>query len=508
MPQQRMDIRMIKDILRLKYSAALSHEAIARSLGISKGAVAKYLGLAGAAGLDWATVAELDEVGLERRLLGRSLAETQVVEADFGRVHIELRRKGVTLMLLWQEYRAANEGRRTWAYTQFCGHYKAFAQTLKRSMRQQRRAGEKLFIDYAGPTLALADGTRAQVFVAAMGASSLTFACATADQSMRSWLGAMARALSFYGGVPQLIVPDNPRALVSNACRYEPKLNDTVRDFARHYAVSILPARPFSPKDKAAAESAVQVVTRWVLARLRHTVLADVHAADAAIAALLGPLNERALQKLPGSRASLFAALDGPALSPLPAQPWQWATFKTVKAHIDYHVEVEHHRYSVPHALVGLELQVRLTDALVEVLHRGNRVACHARSSRHGDFTTVDEHMPAAHRAHKQWTPERLIHWGAEIGPNTGQFVAQLLQRFKHPEHGYRSCLGLLSQAKRYGAARLEAACTLALELGAGHYRHVRDILANGRDLVARAQPAPEWVAPLHDNLRGPAHYH
>ncbi len=496
MPQQRMDIRMIKDILRLKYSAALSHEAIARSLGISKGVVAKYLGLAGAAGLDWAAVAELDQVGLERRLLGRSIAETQAVEADFARVHVELRRKGVTLMLLWQEY------------TQFCEHYKAFAKTLKRSMRQHRRAGEKLFIDYAGSTLALADGSRAQVFVAAMGASSYTFACATADQSMRSWLGAMARALSFYGGVPQLIVPDNPRSLVSDACRYEPKLNETVRDFARYYAVSILPARPFLPKDKAAAESAVQVVTRWILARLRHAVLADVHAADAAISALLASLNNRPFQKLDGSRASLFAALDGPALAPLPAQPWQWATFKTVKAHIDYHVEVEFHRYSVPHALVGLELEARVTDALVEVLHRGQRVACHARSSRRGGFTTVDAHMPAAHRAHKQWTPERLIHWGAGIGPNTGQFVAQLLQRFRHPEHGYRSCLGLLSQAKHYGPVRLEAACTLALELRAGHYRHVRDILANGRDLIARAEPAPEWVAPEHDNVRGAANYH
>ena len=376
MPQQRMDIRMIKDILRLKYSGGLSHEAIARSLGISKGVVAKYLGLAGAAGLDWATVADLDEAGLERRLLGRSAAETLVVEADFARVHIELRRKGVTLMLLWQEYRAAHEGRRTWAYTQFCEHYKAFAKSLRRSMRQHRRAGEKLFIDYAGPTLALADGSRAQVFVAAMGASSYTFACATADQSMRSWLGAMARALAFYGGCPQLVVPDNPRALVSQACRYEPKLNETVRDFARHYDVSILPARPYSPKDKATAESAVQVVTRWVLARLRHTVLADVHAADAAIAALLASLNNRPFQKLDGSRASLFATLDGPALTPLPAQPWQWATFKTVKAHIDYHVEVEHHRYSVPHSLVGLELEARITDALVEVLHRGQRVAC------------------------------------------------------------------------------------------------------------------------------------
>ena len=499
---------MIKDILRLKYSGGLSHEAIARSLGCSKGVVAKYLSLAGAAGLDWQATAELDESALERRLLGRSEIEIRVVEADFARVHVELRRKGVTLMLLWQEYRAAFEGRRTWAYTQFCAHYKAFAKTLKRSMRQHRRAGEKLFIDYAGPTLELADGTRAQIFVAAMGASSYTFACATADQSMRSWLGGMARALTFYGGCPQLIVPDNPRALVSVACRYDPKLNETVRDFARHYSVSILPARPFLPKDKATAESAVQVVTRWVLARLRHAVLADVHAADAAITALMPWLNNRAFQKLDGSRASLFAALDSPALTPLPLQPWQWTTFKTVKAHIDYHVEVEHHRYSVPHSLVGLELEARVTDALVEVLHRGNRVACHARSSRRGGFTTVDAHMPAAHRAHKQWTPERLIHWGAGIGPNTGQFVAQLLQRFKHPEHGYRSCLGLLGQAKRYGPARLEAACTLALELRAGYYRHVRDILASGRDLLPRSEPASEWVAPAHDNVRGAANYH
>ena len=508
MPQQRMDIRMIKDILRLKYQGGLSHERIAQGLSISKGAVAKYLSLAGAAGLDWATTAELDEASLERRLMGGGAALSRVVEPDYARVHIELRRKGVTLMLLWAEYRAAHEGQRTWAYTQFCGHYKAFAKTLKRSMRQQRRAGEKLFIDYAGPTLELADGSRAHVFVAAMGASSYTFACATADQSMRSWLGAMARALSFYGGVPQLIVPDNPRALVSEACRYEPKLNQTVNDFARHYGVSILPARPYSPQDKASAESAVQVVERWLMARLRHTVLADVHAADAALAALLPSLNERRFQKLDGSRASLFASLDAPTLSALPAQRWQWATFKTVAVHIDYHVEVEGHRYSVSHSLGGLKLEVRITDALVEVLHRGERVACHARSARRGGFTTLDEHMPAAHRAHKEWTPERLIHWSGDIGANTGRFVTELLQRFRHPEHGYRSCLGLLSLVKRYGPQRVEAACTLALELGAGQYRHVRDILTNGRDLIERPAPAPEWVSPEHDNLRGASYFH
>ena len=499
---------MIKDILRLKYQNEFSHERIAQTLSISKGVVAKYLGLAGAAGLHWQEAATLEEASLERRLLGRSAAQMQLVEPDFARVHIELRRKGLTLMLLWQEYRAAHEGQRTWAYTQFCEHYKRFAKTLKRSMRQQRRAGEKLFIDYAGPTLALADGTRAHIFVAAMGASSYTFACASVDQSMRSWLACTARALSFYQGVPQIIVPDNPRALIAQADRYEPRVNDTVLDFARHYGVSILPARPYAPQDKASVESAVQVLERWLLARLRHSVLADVRAANAAIGALLSSLNNRAFQKLDGSRASLFASLDAPALSPLPGQPWQWASFKTVTVHIDYHVEIEAHRYSVPHALVSLKLEARLTDALVELLHRGARVACHVRSTKRGGYSTLDEHMPAAHRAHKQWTPERLIHWGQQIGTGTGVFVTQLLQRFRHPEHGYRSCLGLLSLAKRYGPARVEAACLLALELGAMQYRHVRDILANGRDLLARPGLNTDWVSPEHENVRGAANYH
>jgi len=508
MPQPRMDIRMIKDIIRLKYVAKLSYQDIALSLAISKGAVTKYLSLAGAAQLDWNAVADMDEASLERRLLGRDVAALRVVEADFGLVHIELRRKGVTLALLWQEYRAAHVGQRTWAYTQFCEHYKSFAKTLKRSMRQVRRAGEKLYIDFAGPTLALSDGTRAQVFVSAMGASSYTFACATADQSMRSWLRSMARALTFYGGCPQLIVPDNPRSLVAIACRYEPKLNETVRDFARHYNVSILPARPFLPQDKASAESAVQVVTRWILARLRHTVLADVHAADKAIAALLPSLNNRNFQKLDGSRASHFAMLDSPALMALPAQAWEWATFKPVKAHIDYHVEVHFHRYSVPHSLVGLDLEARITDALVEVLHRGRMVACHARSAKRGGFTTLDEHMPASHRAHKEWTPERLIHWGASIGTNTGHLVSQLLNLHRHPEHGYRSCLGLLSLTKKYGSPRVEVACTMSLELGVARYTGVRDILRNKRDLVPPVTVEPDWVAPDHDNVRGAANYH
>ncbi len=506
MPKQRMDLRMIKDIIRLKHQANLSHEQIATSLKVSKGVVSKYLLLASAAGLDWDSAQALDEHQLTIRLLPRSNTLDSFVAPDWAALHRELDRKGVTLMLLWQEYRAANAESRTWGYTQFCNHYKAFARSLKRSMRQHRLAGEKLFIDFAGPTVPLLDGGYAQVFVAAMAASSCVFACATPTQRLEDWVEGIVRALSFYGGVPQLIVPDNPRALINDPDRYEPRASATVQDLCRYYGTSVLPARPRSPKDKATAESSVQVVTRWVLARLRHQQFTTVAQVDSAIAALLPSVNERPFQKLAGSRSSVFAELDAPALGPLPAQRYELARFKTVKVHIDYHVEVEGHRYSVPHALVGQRLEARLTRACVELLLRGKRVASHARSQRRGGYTTVDEHMSAAHRAHKEWTPERLIEWGKRIGLSTGELVSRQIHLYKHPEHAYRSCLGLLSLSKRYGSARLEAACERALALGTFKYRHVRDLLANNRDQMAQTEQS-DWVSPEHANLRGPGYY-
>jgi transposase len=497
---------MIKDVIRLKWEAGLSHDRIAVALGISKGAVHKYIALAAAAGLDWEKVRDWDEGRLEGQLLPRSTAGTPFVEPDWARVHRELDRKGVTLMLLWQEYVEAHPGRRAWRYTQFCAHYKAFTSRLKRSMRQHRRAGEKLFCDFSGPSVRLRGGDRAQVFVSALGASSYTFACATPTQRLEDWIEGLVRALAFYGGVPQLIVPDNPRALIAEPDRYEPRAGQSVLDFARHYGSSILPARPGMPQDKAAVESAVQVVGRWILARLRHRVFETVAQVDAAIAELLPSLNDRPFQKLPGSRSSVFAELDRPALMALPAEPYELARFKAIKVHIDYHVEIEGHRYSVPHALVGQTLEARITRRGVEILLRGQRVASHCRSDRRGAFTTVDEHMPAAHRAHRDWSPQRLIDWGQRIGVATGEVVTRLLRAHKHPEHGYRSCLGLLGLAKRYGNARLEAACERALSLGAYKYRHVAEVLRNHRDRVT-AEARADWISPLHANLRGPDQY-
>jgi transposase len=507
MPAKRMDLRMIKDVFRLKLETQFSNERTARALGISKGAVAKYLALANIAGLnDWATIRDLDEVALKARLFPAAPESSDVVLPDFGRVHQELGRKGVTLALLWEEYVGRHPGQRTWQLTQFYTRYREFARTLRRSMRQVHLAGEKLFVDYAGPTVPLIDGRRASVFVAAMGASSYTFACATPTQKLEDWIHGMVRALHFIEGVPQLIVPDNPRALIADPDRYEPRANETVMDFARHYGTSVLPARPGKPRDKPKVESAVQVVERWILARLRHTRFETVFEVDDAIAELLPALNNRAFQKLPGSRASTFLAIDRPALGSLPNSRYELARFKPVKVHIDYHVEVDGHFYSVPHALVGQALDVRITILGIECLHRGHRVAVHARSHVRGGYTTVIEHLPAAHRAHLEWTPTRLISWSQRIGVATAEVVSRIMAENKHPEHGYRRCLGLLSLARKYGDGRLEAACNVAVQIGAFRYRTVRDILANNRDRTS-THSSPDWTSPTHENVRGPGYY-
>ena len=334
MPASRIPMRRLKDALRLKFEGGLSHQQIATALCLSKGVVTKCVGLAVAAGLDATALAAFDEAGLERRLPASLRPSETNGQADYGRIHQELGRKGVTLMLLWEEYCAqtsdehsATNRIKPWRYSQFCENYRQFARRLKRSMRQVHRAGEKLFIDYAGPTEALtAHGQevgRANIFVAAMGVSGYCFAYATPAQTARDWLGATAQALTFYGGVPQLIVPDNPRALVTRADRYEPLLTDSVQDFARHYGCSVLPARAYHPQDKPKVELSVSPVERWILARLRRRQFASVEAVNDAIAPLLEWLNQRAFQKLPSSRASVFAQLDAPALMALPIQPWE-----------------------------------------------------------------------------------------------------------------------------------------------------------------------------------------
>lgn len=507
-------MRKIRDVLRYRHSTNLSLEAIARALNLSKGVVAKYLKLATAVGLGWPLPDDLDDGALERRLYQQPAARISAfTEPDYANVHQELKRKGVTLILLWEEYRAS-AGDAAYQYTAFCTRYRAWAGKLKRSMRQTHRGGEKLFADYAGPTVPIIDAATgeirpASIFVAVLGASSYTFACATPGQTQADWLDGIGRALAFIGGVPELIVPDNPRALVSVANRYEPELNRATLEFAQHYSTVILPARPRKPQDKAKVEVGVQVVERWILARLRHRQFFTLAELDAAVAELLTTLNQRPFQKLPGCRRTAFETLDAPYLRALPASRFVLAEWKLASVNIDYHVEYDGHYYSVPHALVRQKVELRITRGTIEVLARGRRVASHPKNSRKGGYSTIADHMPTAHRAHADWSPSRLMNWASTIGPATGELVKRLLLAKQHPEQGYRACLGLMRLARSVGHERMEAACTRALAIGAYRYRSVASILDKGLDRQPIAPPTQaELALPDHANVRGPDYYH
>jgi transposase len=512
MPAQRLAMRQVHEVLRLKWDQGLSERKIAQSLGISRPAVAEYVRRAQAAGLSWPLPQTCDEGTLERLLFpsGPARAPASHVVPDWATVHHELKRKGVTLFLLWQEYKAATpDGLQ---YSWFCHTYRAWASKLDLVMRQSHRAGEKLFVDYAGqgiPVVNRHSGEvhEAAIFVAVLGASNYTYAEATWSQSLPDWIGSHVRTFAALGGVPEVVVPDNLKAAVTQAHRYEPEINRTYTDLAHHYGFAVMPARARKPRDKAKVEVGVQVVERWILARLRHHTFFALADVNTALHPLLLALNARAFKKVPGSRQQLFETLDRPVLRPLPAQPYEYAEWKQARVNIDYHVDVEGHYYSVPYVLVKQQLDVRLSAQVVELFQKGKRVASHQRSPHKGRHSTVAAHMPTAHRQYAAWTPQRLIHWASHSGAAVAQVVEAILASRPHPQQGFRSCLGLMRLGKRYGDERLAAACQRALALGACSYKSIESILKHGLD----RSPVPEQpgapVRPRHPNIRGPQYY-
>jgi len=507
-------MRKIREVLRLRYEAGLSARQVAASVRIARSSVGEYERRLAAAGLSWPLPEGLSDTDLEQCLYPPSSAlqvpgERRPVP-NWAVIHQELRKPGVTLALLWEEYRTAHP--QGFAYSWFCDHYRRWAGKLDRVMRQTHRAGEKLFVDYAGQTVEVIDQRTgevrtAQIFIAVLGASNYTYAEATWTQTLPDWIGAHVRAFRFLGGVSEVVVPDNLRSSVTKACRYEPDLNPSYAELAEHYGVAVVPARVRKPRDKAKAEGGVLLVERWILAALRHRTFFSLSELNAAIATLLERLNNRPFKKLPGTRRSAFEQIDQPVLRPLPATPYVFATWKKVRVHIDYHVEVDGHYYSVPYALVKQPLDARLTDHTLECFHKGQRVASHARSHLKGRHTTVAEHMPKAHREYAEWTPQRLVRWAEKSGPATAGVISQVLSR-PHPQQGFRSCLGIMRLADRFGQDRLEAACRRALLLGACRYKSIESILNRGLDRQSLPEQQELSLPEAHDHLRGPDYYH
>jgi transposase len=478
---------------------------------VSAGAVASVLSRARLLGLTWDAVEALTDDALEQRLYGPKLpARTARPLPDPGWIHTELRRVGVTLELLHLEYlQQEPDGYR---YSAFCAHYRTWLARQRVSMRQVHKAGEKLFVDYSGKRPEIVDPATGAVqpvelFVAVLGASNYTYAEATETQRRADFIQSHSRAVEFLGGVPAAIVPDQLKSGGRDACRYEPILQRTYEEWAAHYATVILPARPAAPRDKAKVEVAVQIAQRWILARLRHETFFSVAALNARIRELLVELNGRPMKGYGGaSRHDLFTRFDEPALRPLPAERYMYTEWRQARVHIDYHVEVERHLYSVPYRLVHQLVDLRLSATTVEVFQRGTRIWVHRRTP-HAGYTTIPAHMPHAHRAHREWSPSRLIGWGATVGPQTAALVEQILASRPHPEQGYRSCLGLLRLTKQYGPARVEAASARAVAIGARSYRHVEAMLKHGLDRLTLEADAPSRPSRDHTHVRGPAYY-
>jgi transposase len=491
---------------------------VAVSTGRSVGAVYETLRRAREAGLEWAVVDGMTDDALEAALYRRPAVARPAgtrPQPDCVYLHTERRKPGVTLELLHLEYLERHpDGYR---YTQFCDIYRRWLRRRRLTMRQVHRGGEKGFVDYSGKKPALTDpatGERlpVELFLMALGASSYTYAEATATQQLPDWIASHTRAFAFYGGVPRAVVPDQLRSAVTIPCRYEPGIQRTYAELAAHYGTTILPARPRKPRDKAIAEVGVQVAQRWIVARLRHETFYTLTALNERIGDLLDALNAKPMRHYGGaSRRDLFERLERPYLGPLPPEPFEYADWLTVGVNVDYHVAVDQHFYSVPHTLVPLpdreRLDVRLTATVVEIFHRGQRVATHRRSFERGRHTTLPEHMPKAHQAHAGWRPSRFVDWATTIGPQTAALVTAILADRPHPEQGYRSCLGILRLAKRYDAARLEAACARALTAGARSYRHVAAILKRGLDRLTPGPP-PAAAPVVHENIRGREYYH
>jgi len=506
-------MRKIKEVLRL-HSLGLAQRQIARSCSIGQSTVSEYLKAAEAVGLKWLEVADWNDARVTAALLPVSPAEPErgrLPEPDYSGIHAELQKnKHLTLQLVWEEYRAVHPN--GYGYSRFCELYQRWRRKLEVVLRQEHRAGEKLFVDYAGATMAVQDpatGERreAQLFVSVLGASSYTFAEATWTQGLADWIGSHIRAFEFIGGVTEIVVPDNLKSGVTKTCRYEPGVNITYEEMAGHYGVAVVPARPRKPRDKAKVEAGVLLVERWILAALRKRTFFSLGEVNEAIAELLTRLNQKPFRKREGSRQSLFETLDQPALRALPAERYEYGEWKTARVNIDYHVEFGNHFYSVPYAFTQQEVEVRATASTVEIFHHGVRVASHLRSSVRYRSTTCHEHRPRSHQKHLEWTPSRLIEWARTIGPATAEVFDRIMAGKRHPEQGYRSCLGILRLGAQYSKERVEAAARRAAALNACTYQSVKSILKHNLDAVA-PEPVSAPQPPLdHPNLRGPEYF-
>jgi transposase len=507
-------MRKLREIFRLHFEKELSQRDIATSCGVSRAAVADYLARAEVAKLTWPLDPPLDDEALERLLFPHEHDSVRLCpEPAYGHMHLELKKKHVTKLLLWQEYREQHPD--GYQYSQFCERYREWAAGLSVTMRQQHRAGEKMFVDFSGDGITIVDPVTgecrtAKLFLAVLGASNLTYVEPVLHEDLPTWIACHVRAMAYFGGVAEIWVPDNLKSGVTRPDYYDPDINPTYADLVRHYAAVVIPARKRKPRDKAKVEQGVLLASRWIIAVLRHREFTSLHELCEAVRPLVERLNNRPMQKLKRSRREVFESIERATLQPLPSEPYELCVWRKVKVNIDYHIEFDDHYYSVHYTHYSRQqrdMEVRATATTVEILYAGRRIASHVRSYEKYKFTTKDEHRPASHRHHSEWPPSRIISWGNSIGPNTGAVLEQILARRQHPEQGFRSCLGVIRLRDRYPTERLEKACARALKYDTLNRRSIEAILKNNLESAVE-EPQPQLPLPLHENLRGAGYYH
>lgn len=505
-------MRKIKEVLRLTFDKKMSQHKIAKSLSLSSGVINKYLQRFKDSGLLWPLPPEMSETALQDKLKVRPIQnpKEKPSQIDFQKVRQELGRKHVTLLLLYTEM--GGEEHLGLSYSQFCRRYQEWQKRIKPSMRQIHQPGDKVFVDYAGTTIEIlsVDGEilKAQIFVGILGASNYTYAEATLSQSLPDWIGSHVRMFEFFGGAPNMVVSDNLKSGVKKTCRYEPDINPAYAQMIEYYSSSCMPARPYTPKDKAKAENAVGIISRWIIARLRNETFIGLEQLNRRIDELLEDLNHRPFKKLPGCRHSAFVELDQPALKALPLNPYEFKEYKKARVNIDYHIELDGHYYSVPYRFIKKEIEVWFGRNMVECLVAGEVIAKHLRSYVKGQHTTRREHMPEGHRAYSEWSPERFKTWALSMGPSTGKVIEALLISRPHIEQAYRSCMGVLGLAKKYSPGRLESACQYALKHHLLRYQQIKTILERSLDLKKPFIPETMPLPFDHQNVRGANYYH
>lgn len=507
---RKKSMRTIREILRLHFEHELSQRAIARACAVSPTTVGDYLERVKQSGQSWPAISVLDDSSLKALLCPEGKLIPRKPLPDFESLRLEMKKKGVTLQLLWEEYRSIYpEG---YGRSQFCELYHRHGRTLDPVMRFDHKAGDKLFVDFSGDRPSYVNRDTGEViepelFVAVLGASSRVYAVAVASQQIPDWSRAHIGAFEYFGGVPACVVPDQLKSGVKTSCKYDPEINPVYAELCAHYGVTVIPARPGEPRDKAKVENGVLNAQRRILAALRNRTFFSLAELNQAIAAQLEQLNSRPMQGIGKSRNQLFEELDKPVLKALPLQRFELREWKKAKVHIDYHVAVQGSWYSVPYTLIGKEVMVCMSATTVAILHEGKRVASHARSYRKNVYVTLDDHRPHGHQKHLEWTPERMRHWGESIGARTGAMIEAIIQAADHPDHAYRKCLGLLRLAKSCGNERLELACDRSLKLQAIGYRSVKNLLDKGLEAAELPEPAQACLPLLHDNVRGSDYY-